>query len=121
MPPLGDQPLVHLAMAETAPPSAGPIPLELPASVHQPCRCGHSRHRWFCDVAHLGTGWVSRELRLEQTSAVLVCGCGNSHHYPLCDGCHAKQVEGRSWWKCGLERLDHPEAAAQRSHPTSLL
>jgi hypothetical protein len=59
-------------MAESAPPSAGPIPLELPAGVHQLCRCGRSRHGWFCDGAHLGTGWVSRELRLDQASTVVV-------------------------------------------------
>jgi len=86
------------AMAEPAPPSAGPIPLELPAGVHQLCRCGRSRHGWFCDGAHLGTGWLSRELRLEQASTVMVCGCTHSRHYPLCDGSHARP-SSRPWWK----------------------
>jgi CDGSH iron-sulfur domain-containing protein 3 len=92
-------PVAVNAMAESAPPSAGPIPLELPAGVHQLCRCGRSRHGWFCDGAHLGTGWVSRELRLDQASTVMVCGCGLSHRYPLCDGRHAKPASSKRWWR----------------------
>ena len=87
------------AMAESARHCAGPIPLELPAGVHKLCRCGRSRHGWFCDGAHLGTGWQSRELRLAQASMVMICGCAHSHRYPLCDGSHAKPAGSRSWWK----------------------
>jgi CDGSH-type Zn-finger protein len=67
----------------------------------EPCHagCGRSRHGWFCDGAHLGTGWLSRELLLEQAGTVMVCGCAHSHRYPLCDGSHAKPPDRRSWWK----------------------
>ncbi len=85
-------------MADHPPPAGGPVPLELPAGVHQLCRCGRSRHGWFCDGAHLGTGQVSYELRLEQARTVLLCGCGRSLRFPLCDGRHAKPSR-RPWWR----------------------
>ncbi|MCT0248677.1 CDGSH iron-sulfur domain-containing protein [Synechococcus sp. CS-205] len=39
-------------MAEPAPSPAGPIPLELPAGVHQLCGCGHSHRYPLCDGSH---------------------------------------------------------------------
>ena len=66
----------------------GPVSLQLPAGVHHLCGCGRSRHGWFCDGAHLGSGRVFHELRLEQPSTVVLCGCGRSPHYPFCDGSH---------------------------------
>lgn len=78
--------------------AAGPSPLDLPAGVHQLCSCGRSRHGLFCDGAHLGSGRVSYELRLEAPTTVMVCGCGRSRHYPLCDGSHDRPIR-RPWWK----------------------
>ncbi len=76
----------------------GPVPLDLPAGVHQLCSCGRSRHGWFCDSAHLGSGRVSHELRLEAPATVLLCGCGRSRRYPLCDGRHARPRPRLPWW-----------------------
>jgi len=81
-------------------PGPGPEPLALPAGVHQLCGCGRSRHGWFCDGAHLRSGRVSHELRLQEAATVLMCGCGRSQRYPLCDGHHASQLR-RPWWKRG--------------------
>jgi CDGSH-type Zn-finger protein len=78
-------------------PAAGPQALDLPAGVHQLCSCGRSRHGWFCDGAHLGTGRVSYELRLSAPATVLLCGCGRSRHYPLCDGSHDTPVRRIRW------------------------
>ncbi len=78
--------------------AAGPQALDLPAGVHQLCSCGRSRHGWFCDGAHLGSGRVSRELRLKEATTVLLCGCGRSHRYPLCDGSH-RAPAGKPWWR----------------------
>jgi len=85
-------------MPDPDPPAAGPELLELPAGVHQLCSCGRSRHGWFCDGAHLGSGRVSYELRLKAPATVLLCGCGRSHRYPLCDGSHDAPVR-RAWWR----------------------
>jgi CDGSH-type Zn-finger protein len=76
----------------------GPEPLELPAGVHQLCGCGRSRHGWFCDGAHLGSGRVFYELRLEAPATVLLCRCHRSHRYPLCDGRHG-DPSARPWWR----------------------
>lgn len=80
------------------PPAPGPAPtpepLDLPAGVHHLCSCGRSRHGWFCDGAHLGTGRIAYELTLEEPSTVVLCRCGRSRRYPLCDGSH-----GRSRWR----------------------
>lgn len=67
----------------------GPEALDLPAGVHQLCSCKLSRHGWFCDGAHLGSGRVSYELRLAEPTTVHLCGCGSSRRYPLCDGSHS--------------------------------
>ena len=85
-------------MAEPEQAPAGPTSLALPAGVHQLCSCRRSRHGWFCDGAHLGSGRVSHELRLEQPTTVMLCGCGRSSHYPLCDGSHARPAANRAWW-----------------------
>ncbi len=79
-------------------PDAGPEPLALAAGVHQLCACGRSRHGWFCDGAHLGSGRVAFELRLAEPATVPMCRCGRSHCYPLCDGRHA-QPRRRPWWR----------------------
>ena len=71
------------------PPSDGPQPLELPAGVHRLCACGRSRHGWICDGAHLGSGRLFHEVRLDQPTTLLLCGCGRSQRYPFCDGSHA--------------------------------
>ncbi|MEB3243883.1 MAG: CDGSH iron-sulfur domain-containing protein [Cyanobacteriota bacterium] len=75
----------------------------LPAGVHALCSCGRSRHGWMCDGAHLGTGRIAYELRLERAATVWLCGCGRSRRYPLCDGSHAqssgRQRGGRRWWR----------------------
>jgi CDGSH-type Zn-finger protein len=76
----------------------GPEPLELPAGVHQLCSCGRSRHGWFCDGAHLGSGRVAYELRLSEPASLPMCGCGRSRRYPLCDGRHALS-QRRPWWR----------------------
>lgn len=78
-------------------PAAGPQALDLPAGVHQLCGCGRSRHGWFCDGAHLGTGQVSYELRLSEPATVLLCGCGRSRRHPLCDGTHDAPVRRIRW------------------------
>jgi CDGSH-type Zn-finger protein len=85
-------------------PEAGPEALPLPAGVHHLCGCGRSRHGWFCDGAHLGTGRIAYELRLERETTVWLCRCGRSHHHPLCDGSHTKKGPRagergwRRWW-----------------------
>ncbi len=76
----------------------GPEALELPAGVHQLCRCARSRQGWFCDGAHLGSGQVSYELRLEAPATLPMCRCGRSRRYPLCDGRHA-EPPARPWWR----------------------
>jgi len=78
--------------------AAGPQALQLPAGVHRLCSCGRSRHGWFCDGAHLGTGRVAYDLQLEQATTVMLCGCGHSRRYPLCDGRH-KAAVARPWWR----------------------
>jgi len=85
-------------MPETTAPTPTPEPLPLPAGVHQLCSCGRSRHGWFCDGAHLGSGRVSCELRLKEPTTVLLCRCGRSRRYPLCDGSHAAPAR-RPWWR----------------------
>jgi CDGSH-type Zn-finger protein len=85
-------------MAETAAPNPGPEPLQLQTGVHQLCSCGRSRQGWFCDGAHLGSGRVSYELRLNQATTVLMCRCGLSRRYPLCDGSHSAKHR-RPWWR----------------------
>ena len=85
-------------MSDPTAATPGTEPLELPARVHQLCRCGRSRQSWFCDGAHLGSGRVSYELRLSETSTNLISRCGRSHRYEYCDGCHAAQPR-RPWWK----------------------
>ncbi len=85
-------------MAEPAPDPAGPIPLKLPVGCHHLCSCGRSRHGWFCDGAHLGTGLIARELQLQEPTTVQMCGCGRSRRYPLCDG-HHEQPLRRAWWR----------------------
>lgn len=85
-------------MQDPAPPADGPTALSLPAGVHQLCGCGRSRHGWSCDGAHLGSGRVSYELRLEEPATVLLCGCGRSRRYPLCDGSHARPRRRWWWW-----------------------
>ncbi|MFN6339124.1 MAG: CDGSH iron-sulfur domain-containing protein [Cyanobacteriota bacterium] len=76
---------------------ASPEPLDLPAGVHSLCACARSRHGWFCDGAHLGTGRVAYELRLDTPSTVWLCRCGRSRRYPLCDGRHERPAR-RRWW-----------------------
>ena len=83
-------------MAELAASTSGPEPLELPAGVHHLCGCGRSLNGWFCDGAHLGSGRVSYELRLNQAATVLICRCGRSRRYRLCDGTHSSQPR-RPW------------------------
>ncbi|MEB3324009.1 MAG: CDGSH iron-sulfur domain-containing protein [Cyanobacteriota bacterium] len=90
---------------EPASPSPSPEPLDLPAGVHSLCSCGRSRHGWFCDGAHLGTGRVAYELKLEQAATVLLCRCGRSRRYPLCDGRHATGNRPR-WRFWGFARQD---------------
>jgi CDGSH-type Zn-finger protein len=85
-------------MPEPAAPSHGPEPLELPAGRYLLCSCGRSRHGWFCDGAHLGTGLIPRDLWLDKPTTVLMCRCGRSHRYPVCDGSHAAPA-ARPWWK----------------------
>lgn len=85
-------------MPEPTAATGGPEPLELPAGVHQLCSCGRSRQGWFCDGAHLGSGRVAYELRLDEAATVLMCGCRRSPRYPLCDGRHAAQPR-RPWWR----------------------
>jgi CDGSH-type Zn-finger protein len=72
----------------------GPEALTLPAGTHLLCACGRSRHGWFCDGAHLGTGRIACELRLEQEKTVWLCRCGRSRRHPLCDGSHARERGG---------------------------
>jgi CDGSH-type Zn-finger protein len=79
---------------DPATPDSMPEPFDLPAGVHHLCSCGRSRHGWFCDGAHLGTGRIAYELTLEEPTTVLLCRCGRSRRYPLCDGSH-----GRSRWR----------------------
>jgi CDGSH-type Zn-finger protein len=79
-------------------PGGGPQPVALPAGQHLLCSCGRSRHGWFCDGAHLGTGRIPRDLGLQQPTTVLMCGCGRSRRYPLCDGRH-DQPAARPWWR----------------------
>lgn len=79
-------------------PAAGPQPLDLPAGVHRLCACGLSRHDWICDGAHLGSGRVFHELRLEQPTTVVLCGCGRSQRYPFCDGRH-ERAAAKPWWR----------------------
>jgi CDGSH-type Zn-finger protein len=86
----------------------GPVPLELPAGVHQLCSCGRSRHGWWCDGSHLGTGRVSHDLRLLTAATVLLCGCGRSRRYPLCDGSHSRPARGRRWWRFWEIRREAP-------------
>jgi CDGSH iron-sulfur domain-containing protein 3 len=85
-------------MTEPVQPGNGPTALDLPAGVHQLCRCGRSRQGWICDGAHLGSGRVSYELRLDEPTTVMLCGCGHSNRYPLCDGSHARRLRRRWWW-----------------------
>jgi CDGSH-type Zn-finger protein len=90
-------------MADSDSPAAGPQALALAAGVHQLCGCGRSRHGWYCDGAHLGTGRVSYELRLRQAATVAMCGCGRSHRYPLCDGSHGA-LAPQPWWRRWMQR-----------------
>ncbi|MFM7676950.1 MAG: hypothetical protein ACKO5F_15530 [Synechococcus sp.] len=69
-------------MPEPSVPSPGPEPLDLPAGRYLLCSCGRSRHGWFCNGAHLGTGLIPRDLRLDKSTTVLMCSCGRSHRYP---------------------------------------
>jgi len=87
-----------LMSTSTPPPAAGPEPLALPAGKHLLCSCGRSRHGWFCDGAHLGSGLIPHDLQLDEQTTVLMCRCGRSHHYPLCDGHHNQPVK-RTWWR----------------------
>jgi CDGSH-type Zn-finger protein len=82
-------------------PTPAPEPLDLPAGVHQLCGCGRSQHGWFCDGAHLGSGRVSYELRLQEASTVLLCRCGRSRRHPLCDGSHDAPARKSGWWPWG--------------------
>lgn len=80
--------------------AVGPEALALPAGVHHLCSCGRSRHGWFCDGAHLGTGRIAFELRLKTDETVWLCRCGHSRRYPLCDGSHGSAAGGslkRGW------------------------
>jgi CDGSH-type Zn-finger protein len=85
-------------------PEAGPEAVMLPAGVHHLCGCGRSRHGWFCDGAHLGTGQIAYELRLAREETVWLCRCGRARRYPLCDGSHAKAAARKAkrgwlrWW-----------------------
>ncbi|MFN9629838.1 MAG: CDGSH iron-sulfur domain-containing protein, partial [Cyanobacteriota bacterium] len=86
---------------------AGPEALPLPAGLHHLCGCGRSRHGWFCDGAHLGTGRIAYELRLADDTTVWMCRCGLSRRPPLCDGSHARATGPsgargwRPWWLGG--------------------
>jgi CDGSH-type Zn-finger protein len=82
---------------DSATPDSTPEPLELPAGVHHLCSCGRSRHGWFCDGAHLGTGRIAYALSLEEPTTVLLCRCGRSRRYPLCDGSHSRSRRWRLW------------------------
>ena len=87
--------------SEPPAPTPGPEPLDLPAGVHHLCGCGRSQHGWFCDGAHLGSGRVSYELRLEEASTILLCRCGRSRRHPLCDGSHNAPARKSGWWPWG--------------------
>jgi CDGSH-type Zn-finger protein len=87
--------------SEPPAPTPGPESLDLPAGVHHLCGCGRSQHGWFCDGAHLGSGRVSYELRLEEASTVLLCRCGRSRRHPLCDGSHNAPARKSGWWPWG--------------------
>jgi CDGSH-type Zn-finger protein len=91
----GKQDAAPTAMEPTSS-ATTPEALEMPAGVHHLCSCGRSRQGWFCDGAHLGTGRIAYELRLEEPATVLLCRCGRSRRYPLCDGSHGKPR--RRWW-----------------------
>lgn len=86
---------------EPSQPQAGPEKLLLPAGVHHLCGCGRSRHGWFCDGAHLGTGRIACELRLDKEETVWLCRCQRSRRYPLCDGSHSQEpgASGKRWWR----------------------
>lgn len=84
-------------MADPDATPTGPLPLDLPAGRHHLCSCGRSRHGWFCDGAHLGTGLIAREVELGEPGTVMVCGCGRSRRPPLCDGSHLRSGR-RPWW-----------------------
>ena len=85
-------------MANQRPEGCGPQAVELPAGTYLLCGCGRSRHGWFCDGAHLGTGQIPHHLLLEEATTVLMCGCGQSRRYPRCDG-HHQQPKRRAWWR----------------------
>lgn len=87
-------------MVDAAAESTGPQPLVLPPGRHALCSCGRSRHGWFCDGAHLGTGRIAHELELRESTTVLLCGCGRSRRYPFCDGSHDRPL-ARRWWPWG--------------------
>ncbi|MEB3193606.1 MAG: CDGSH iron-sulfur domain-containing protein [Cyanobacteriota bacterium] len=76
---------------DSAPSDSSPDPLDLPAGEHHLCSCGRSRHGWFCDGAHLGTGRIAYVITLEEPTTVLLCRCGRSRRYPLCDGRHSRR------------------------------
>ncbi|MFN9622354.1 MAG: CDGSH iron-sulfur domain-containing protein [Cyanobacteriota bacterium] len=81
----------------------GPEPLTLPPGVHHLCTCGRSRHGWWCDGAHLGTGRIAFELQLDKEETVWLCRCGRSRRHPFCDGRHSMGETGpgsvRPWWR----------------------
>jgi CDGSH-type Zn-finger protein len=79
-------------------PQAGPQPLVLPAGLHRLCACGRSRHGWICDGAHLGSGRLFHEVRLDQPTTLQLCGCGLSQRYPFCDGSHGRAAP-KPWWR----------------------
>jgi CDGSH-type Zn-finger protein len=94
---------MEASQSETGPAAdrvQGPEPLTLAAGVHHLCACGRSRNGWWCDGAHLGTGRIAFELRLDKEETVWLCRCGRSRRHPLCDGRHAKgEGRARPWWR----------------------
>ena len=65
-----------------------PAVRNLEAGTYYWCACGRSRKQPFCDGSHEGTGFMPRELVLDEPARVALCQCKRTGNPPFCDGSH---------------------------------
>ena len=68
-----------------------PLMMEMEPGTYWWCSCGQSKNQPFCDGSHKGTGFLPKEVKIEEKKTVFWCRCKQTDNPPFCDGSHRDQ------------------------------